>query len=340
MSFPENKKQEIILYLLENIDKKEKSLVKKVCDIYMTTPRTIYKYIDELEENLAIRKIKRGEYELIKNETNISLYRSKGELESEDKIYINYIKPRISHLAQNVRSIWSYIFSEMVNNVIDHSMCEKLSISISVDAIKTVMKIHDDGVGIFNKIKDYFDYESIDEAIGELFKGKLTTDNVHHSGEGIFFSSRMADEFVIFSSGKVFSHKKFDRNMVTDNSNNSENGTLIYITLSNHTQKTAASVFNEYEDEEGDFIKTKIIIKNYFDESPMSRAQAKRLCMRLDEFKYVYLDFEDVEWIGQGFAHQIFSVFAKEHSDIVIEPVNMNDDVRKMYNHVRGTNEN
>jgi len=38
-----------------------------------------------------------------------------------------------------------------------------------------------------------------------LAKGKLTTDPKRHSGEGIFFSSRMFDEFDILSGG-VFSH--------------------------------------------------------------------------------------------------------------------------------------
>ena len=43
--------------------------------------------------------------------------------------------------------------------------------------------------------------------------------------------------------------------------------------------------------------------------------------------------------MGQGFAHQLFVVFANSHPDMVITPVNMNEDVTKMYNHVRNSNE-
>lgn len=32
--------------------------------------------------------------------------------------------------------------------------------------------------------------------------------------------------------------------------------------------------------------------------------------------------------------HQLFVVFAREHSDIQIVPINMNEDITKMYNHV------
>ena len=38
--------------------------------------------------------------------------------------------------------------------------------------------------------------------------------------------------------------------------------------------------------------------------------------------------------MGQGFAHQLFVVFAREHSDIQIVPINMNEDITKMYNHI------
>ena len=75
-------------------------------------------------------------------------------------------------------------------------------------------------------------------------------------------------------------------------------------------------------------------MKNIFDTSPVSRSQAKRVCNRLEKFKEVVIDFEGVQWMGQGFAHQLFVVFAREHLDIQIVPINMNEDITKMYNHV------
>jgi anti-sigma regulatory factor (Ser/Thr protein kinase) len=45
------------------------------------------------------------------------------------------------------------------------------------------------------------------QAILELSKGKLTTDPDRHSGQGIFFTSRMMDEFSILSRGAYFSHE-------------------------------------------------------------------------------------------------------------------------------------
>lgn len=78
----------------------------------------------------------------------------------------------------------------------------------------------------------------------------------------------------------------------------------------------------------------KIIIKNMFTSSPISRSQAKTICNHLEKCREAVIDFADVPWMGQGFAHQLFVVFAKQHENIKLVPVNMNEDVTKMYNHV------
>jgi len=93
-------------------------------------------------------------------------------------------------------------------------------------------------------------------------------------------------------------------------------------------------VFDRYSNLDNGFDKTTIPLKNMFETAPVSRSQAKRVCNRLNEFREVILDFEGLEWMGQGFAHQIFVVFQNAHPDIVLTPVNMSDGVNKMYNHV------
>ena len=332
MSFSEQRKNAIIMYLLEKIEAGDPFPVKKTADSFSVTPATVYKYLDRLEADGAVRKIKRGTYELTSRSFSFSLTRSSGELEREEYIYSRYILPQLESLPQNVIHMWDYIAGEMLNNVIDHSEAENVTVTVSMNCLNTTIRFADDGIGIFNKIKNYFNLYSLDEAVGELFKGKLTTDAQHHSGEGIFFSSRLADSFVIISSGKAFYHDRFDRDKFIDDF--PAPGTIIYATLSNNSNKSAKSVFDKFADVDGGFTATSIPIVNYFESIPVSRSQAKRLCEGLDKFRTVNLDFRGVEWIGQAFADQIFRVFANEHPEITVIPHNMNDDVRKMYNHV------
>ena len=54
----------------------------------------------------------------------------------------------------------------------------------------------------------------------------------------------------------------------------------------------------------------------------------------MDRFEEVTLDFDGLEWMGQGFAHQLFVVFQREHPEIRLLPVNMSPPVEKMYRHV------
>ena len=341
MSLSKEKRREIRQYLLEKIDQGQAAAVRKTAEAFGVTPATVYPYLDALEKDGVVRKIKRGTYELISQTRSVVLRRSAGELDSETAVFARYIEETLQDLPANVRGIWEYICGEMINNVIDHSGAEHLEIRITRNALRTGVCLKDDGVGIFAKIKAHFGFATMEETVGELFKGKLTTDAKHHSGEGIFFSSRLADRFMILSDGSVFTHERFAGDSFRAllraadlEADFSAKGTTVYMVLANDSRKQAKDVFDVYADMDSGFTKTRIPLRNYFERSPVSRSQAKSLCARLEQFENVELDFEGLEWMGQGFAHELFAVFQNEHPDVKLIPVNMNDDVRKMYRHV------
>ncbi len=338
MKFTSNKKSEIILYILEKISNNSKTLVYDTCASFNINKTTVYGYLNALIDDGKIKRNGRGSYSLITKNYLYNLSRRDGDLDSDTKAFTNFMKKHISHLPANIQEIWEYSFSEMINNVMDHSECEMAIVYIRQSFLKTDVYIIDDGIGIFKKIKDYFDLPSLDDAICELFKGKLTTDSENHSGEGIFFTSKIMDEFLIVSEEKFFAINKYDNDMIISTLSEAPEapgtGTGVFMSLSNTTHKSVREVFDAFSDVDGGFKKTIIPIKNVYDTSPISRSQARRICNRLSRFEEVILDFKDVEWMGQGFAHQIFVVFSRANPDIKITPVNMNEAVLKMYKHV------
>lgn len=334
MKFNSDKKKSIIIYLLEKIAQKDNGISKSVSEAFSVNQNTIHTYINELVDENIIRRIKRGQYELVKDVHKFELKRENGDLDTDTYAYYHCLEEHISHFDENVQAIWSYTFSEMINNVMDHSAASDVEIIVEQDYLNTSVMIYDNGIGIFKKIKEHFKFPSLDEAICELFKGKLTTDSENHSGEGIFFSSKMMDDFFIVSSGKIFTNNKYDNSKIISIASEHIKGTCVIMSLSNYTHKKPQEGFDLYANVDGGFIKTKIPMKNIFDTSPVSRSQAKRVCNRLEKFKEVVIDFEGVQWMGQGFAHQLFVIFAREHLDIQIVPINMNEDITKMYNHV------
>lgn len=337
MKFDGSKKLAILNYTLEKIQQNEPHLSKRVSEAFGINQNTVHSYISEAIERNIITRTGRGKYTLVKQEYEYSLKRSNGDLRNDTYAYDVCMPQHLSGFQRNVVEIWEYAFSEMINNVMDHSGAENVLIRISQDYLNTTVYILDDGVGIFNKIKNHFDLPTLDEAICELFKGKLTTDSRNHSGEGIFFSSKLMDEFFILSSQKIFTCNKYDDSDIREFPKASD-GTLVMMRLANHTNKHSKEIFDMYGNEDGEFVKTRLPLKNVFPSSPVSRSQAKRICNRIDKFEEIILDFDGVEWMGQGFAHQIFVVFQNQHPEIRLMPINMNDSINKMYNHVLHSN--
>ncbi|MGB0130647.1 helix-turn-helix domain-containing protein, partial [Chlorobium sp.] len=217
----------------------------------------------------------------------------------EDVVWLESIAPLIADLPGNVREIWQYGATEMINNALDHSEGLNLSIYFSRNAIDCELTITDDGEGIFHRIQRLTGLYDARESILELAKGKLTTDPQNHSGEGIFFTSRAFDSFAIISRNLYFTHQTEKDDWLIDIDSDTP-GTSIYLRLSNTCPRTMKELYDEYaEPDEYSFNKTRVPVKlaRYEGEKLVSRSQAKRLVSRFEKFSTVILDFEDVEEI-------------------------------------------
>lgn len=337
MKFTQEKKDSIKAYILEKVSEDCKNLTKTVSENLGINQTTVHRYVEDLLEKSVIVRKKRGQYKLSGMDKTFILSRSKEELRSDIAVYEQTLEPLVQKLPENIRSIWSYVFTEMINNAIDHSDAETVVVKVRQNPLNTIVSIYDDGIGIFKKIRDHFGMESLEEALGELFKGKLTTDAKNHSGEGIFFSSKMVDDFYIFSDGNLFAKDRFEDTEVFMAERKDRPGTLVQMCLRNDSKKSCKEIFDQYSNVDGGFWKTKLPLKNFFSSSPVSRSQAKRLCNRLEQFEEVELDFEGLDWMGQGFAHQLFVVFSREFPQVKLLPIHMSESVEKMYKHVMNT---
>src|SRR5262249_15060873 len=97
--------------------------------------------------------------------------------------------------------ILHYAFTEMVNNAIDHSNARQVEVAIGSDARRVWFEVKDDGVGIFRHLVSARRALDAPDAALMLGKGKITTQPSRHSGEGIFFTSKVGDDFAIDSGG-------------------------------------------------------------------------------------------------------------------------------------------
>lgn len=251
---------------------------------------------------------------------------------SEDTVWRSLLAPVVADLPENVRDIWNYGFTEMVNNAIDHSGSNKITVWCVRNALYTQAWVSDEGEGIFLKIQKALNLYDPREAILELAKGKFTTDPAKHSGEGIFFSSKVFDLFDIRSGSLHFMHDEGLDDMLIEHPKNAL-GTLVVMRLMNDSKRTTKEIFDKFAaPDEFTFAKTIVPVKlaQYEGGKLVSRSQAKRLIFRFEKFKTVILDFSGVEEIGQAFSDEVFRVFQNTHKDIKLVPTNMTVAVKKM----------
>lgn len=240
----------------------------------------------------------------------------------------------LSQLRGNVESILHYAFTEILNNAIDHSMAESCNVGIRRDAARVAFSVRDKGIGVFHSIATKFGLEEEHLAMIELVKGKTTTKPDTHSGEGIFFVSRAADRFRLRSHRlQIEWDNDVDDVFVTDS--RFLKGTLAEFEIRTSSATRLENVFERFAPEKYDyrFAKTHVFVK-LLQEDYVSRSEAKRLLHNLDKFSEIELDMKNVRHVGQGFADEVFRVFAANNPDVVVRAINTGRAVDAMIRHV------
>lgn len=242
------------------------------------------------------------------------------------------------HLSQslqsNAHSIVRYTFLEMLNNAIDHSRSEQCLVSVFLEPYRCRYVIRDQGIGLFYSVYKKLKLSSETDAVGQILKGKTTTMPKIHSGEGIFFSSKLADRMIFRSHGiqLIIDNIKND-NFISKT--RSIKGTEVIFEIRRSSKRQISSVFNKYAPKrfEYRFEKTKVAVKLYPAEY-LSRSEARRLMAGLEKFKEIELDFKNVKTVGQGFADEVFRVFQNKHPEKVVRVCNALPVVQAMISHV------
>lgn len=335
MSLAVDKRQGILEYLLKEIKKNNTSLVLAASQQFKISKQSIYRYISHLADNGQILVTKNGRYnsyKLVRKQKNFN-YKTKGL--QEDIVWANDILPVIKDsIPKNVLNACNYGFTEILNNTIDHSGATEVQVALTTDSVSIEFAILDAGVGIFNKIQKSLGLDNPKQSILELAKGKFTTDPANHSGEGIFFTSRIFDSFYISSDELQFlSGRNNGPDYLFENKKSFE-GTCVMMEINKDSDVNTQEVFDEFTaiDDDYGFTKTHIPVRlaEHEGELLVSRSQAKRLAHRFEHFKEVVLDFKDVTEIGQAFADELFRVFNTAHPEVKLYPINMSKEVQKM----------
>lgn len=327
------KLRELILQLADQNDQITAKLVKAHTS---ATLQGIGKELKHLVANGRLKKfgVTRGAYYALAYKAagkpqEVALSLSNQNLQ-EHEVFMDIRKGNhiFDGLSDNLQSILDYAFSEMLNNAIEHSGTQKIHINWKKTDHHIEFLIADTGIGVFRSIRDKKGLPDEMSAIQELLKGKTTTMPQAHSGQGIFFTSRIADVFTLSSYGKRLVRDNRLGDIFVENSDSKKRGTQVHFLVAIDTDQHLSDLFQKYSYQDYEFDTTDIHIKMYqYGTVHISRSQARRVLTNLEKFTRIIFDFQGVPTVGQAFADEVFRVWQKKHPAKIIEYRNANENV-------------
>lgn len=329
-----NKSSAIQKFILDNVENNPRDIAAVLAKKFGFSRQRAHRYLIREVENGNIIKTghTRWTYYFLANGKYLRFIEKIKPGIAEDRVWSKYVKPMILSYPENIYRICAYGFTEIFNNAIDHSKGTTILTEVEISNNTLKITIVDNGIGIFKKIQKALHLDSIKESILHLSKGKFTTDPLNHTGEGIFFTSRMFDSFSILSSDIFYIFQNEGWFLSPEKNEDFKQGTLIKMVISLDSKKTPKDVFDQYADQEIGFGKTIVAVALSGDPNDphLSRSQAKRLLMGLEKFNTIILDFKGVVSVGQAFVDEVFRVFKNEYPNITIHHVGANDEVEFM----------
>jgi anti-sigma regulatory factor (Ser/Thr protein kinase) len=245
-------------------------------------------------------------------------------------------------LRANIARLAQHAFSELVNNAIEHSGGSGVTVSMRQTPTHLQLLVSDDGCGLFDRVGRSFELHDPAIAMLELSKGKLTSDPDRHSGRGLYFTARFAEVMDLHANDTAFQHRVWQRHHWQRTRAAAHGGTSVFVAIALDSTLELDAVLREHShDGQGYGFERTVVPLQLLTASGSgleSRAQARRVAARLQQFRRAEVDFGGIAEIGHGFADELFRVYARSQPGVELVPLNMAERVRALVASVRDGN--
>ena len=322
-------------FILKKITDHPVDIVAIAAKKFNVTRTTIHRHLTYLIQHGLI--LKSGTTRNVKYAAKSSMdrhmsYLIKPKL-SEFEVLQHDFRDIFQQFSENINDVCVYGFTEIFNNAIEHSKGSDINVTTRYHDEQLSICIQDNGIGIFKNIYDYFQLSDPRESVFQLTKGKMTTDPINHTGEGIFFTSRAFDYFEIYANNLHYFRDNQESDWALETVDMNKPGSTVCMTIKKNASIHLVELFKRYQDSDSlAFNRTEIMValSRFGNEPFISRSQAKRVTVGLEKFQQITLDFAGVRLVGQGFVDELFRVFANANPTITINYINASGDVTFM----------
>lgn len=249
----------------------------------------------------------------------------------EESIWLAGVSGSLEGLPANVLEIARFGTTECLRNAADHSGSTTASLRIRRNALAVEISVADRGEGIFRRL----DVDDPLRAALDLVKGGRSTDPVARSGRGFGSVARAVDTFSVWSGhhclrresrggGESWSLTELEGRV---------RGTTVAMRILASSRRTLGDSLHRstVDGPSGARLRIEIPVRLALrdEQSPTSRATARRLLERLESAGEVVLDFSGIPAVGPAFADEVFRVFRREHPEVSLTRVGANPAVER-----------
>ena len=183
---------------------------------------------------------------------------------NEDEVFKLFVqKARLeAELSKPAFQVVKYAFTEMLNNAIEHSHAGRVEVRLRSEKGFVEFLVADAGIGAFESVRRKFGLKGHREAAEHLLKGKQTVDPRNHTGQGIFFTSKIADLFRLESAKLCLEVDNLRlKDVFLIPVREKIKGTRVFFCLKQRSKKSLRELFDQYTNADFEFDKTVVKVR-------------------------------------------------------------------------------
>ncbi len=332
-----NQPHPIRAFLLEKIPQYPRNIVALASKEFSVSRTTVHRHLNRLERDGKIIKTgttKQAAY-FLKTSLDKTLIFNRDTGAVGKEIWSQYLAADFSRLKPAQIEICAYGFAQAFDNACLHSESKGIVVKTVWKENSVELNVIDDGVGLFEKIRNEQGLADKRESVLPLAHGVLRWNP--ENPPGLLTVSRAFDMFGVLANGLFyFKDNRNDDWFLESKPKARSKGTRVSMALHFDSVRTLSAVLPQPRataETERRSAEVRIALGRFDEEPYVSRIQAQRLLKGMDRFQRVVLDFTGITTVGQAFVDEVFRVYAADNPDTRLDVIHANEDVRFMIQH-------
>lgn len=318
--------KKIKTFILQNIAKHRKNIVQEVIGRFGISRQAVNKHMNRLisDNKVMAYGVTKGRYYELVPEVNYSKTINFDKKQDPELIFNKFIKPQIQILKNNLYDIFQFSICALLTNIQDYSNARTVYFKLFISHKKVHFIISDNGIGIFEDIKNKQNLYNERLAALELAKGSISSEPQNRSGEEVKLICNLFDTITIDSSGQSLSFNKKNEKWLINDSLQSK-GTRIHLTIDTFRKRTCKEVFERYFSSENSKVRIPVNLADISQQNIVnSKSYVSYVLRNINNYNKVEFDFSQVNLIGPTFANELVRKTRESNLFAEIEWVNTN----------------